>query len=246
VTPEGKLDQSPDAAVAAEQARILAEYRRRDLEIQPDRHEPWQPAELFIRSSRARRAADMLHSAGVFPGPGSACLEIGYGSMGWLAQLLAWGVRTEDLHGIELDSVRAAEAQSRFPNVDLRIGDATRLPWDDASFRLVVVSTVFSSILDAGVRRLVAAEIVRVLAPGGALLWYDFRIDNPRNLHVRSVRRAELSELFPTLRGELRSATLAPPLGRLVAPASWVLAELLEAIPFLRTHLIAVLLKGGS
>jgi ubiquinone/menaquinone biosynthesis C-methylase UbiE len=237
----------PEEELAAlEQGRILSEYRRRDRDIEPDRYELWQPSEMFIRASRARRAARMLHEAGVFPAAGTPCLEVGYGSIGWLAQLLSWGVRVEDLHGIELDGSRAVEAQRRFPGADLRIGDATKLPWSDRAFRLVVVSTVFTSVLDSRVRRLLASEIVRVLAPGGALLWYDFRINNPKNPHVRRVGRDELRALFPALSGRIRTATLAPPLGRLVVPASWLLAELLESLPLLRSHLLAVLVKGGS
>ncbi|MEX0878339.1 MAG: class I SAM-dependent methyltransferase [Thermoanaerobaculia bacterium] len=180
----------------------------------------------------------------MFPKPGDACLEIGYGSLGWLGQLLCWGVRTGDLHGIELDAGRAAEARLRFPGADLRIGDATRLPWPDGGFPLVIASTVFTSILDFVVRQMVANEISRVLAPGGALLWYDFRVNNPANPNVRKVGRRELAQLFPALRGTVRSATLAPPVGRAVIQVSWLLGELLEAIPFLRTHLLAVLIKG--
>jgi hypothetical protein len=90
---------------------------------------------------------------------------------------------------------------------------------------------------------MVAADITRVLAPGGALLWYDFAVNNPRNPNVRRVGRKELQGLFPELRGSIRSVTLAPPLVRLVAPKSWLLATALEAFPFLRTHLLAVLLK---
>jgi hypothetical protein len=90
---------------------------------------------------------------------------------------------------------------------------------------------------------MVAGEITRVLAPGGALLWYDFAVNNPWNPHVRKVDRKGLRELFPELSGEIRSITLAPPIARFAAPKSWVLATMLEAIPFLRTHLIGVLVK---
>jgi len=82
-----------------------------------------------------------------------------------------------------------------------------------------------------------------LLRPGGALLWYDFRIDNPRNRNVKGIRRAEILDLFPGLQGDVRSLTLAPPLSRTLVPVSRVLATLLSAIPLLRTHLLAVQVK---
>jgi ubiquinone/menaquinone biosynthesis C-methylase UbiE len=232
-----------DGAIAAEQARILAEYRRREREIDADLYAPWQAATSFMRAGRSRLAARMLKDAGVFPAPGDPCLEIGYGSLGWLGELVAWGVREASLHGIELDPTRARRAAEILPGADLRVGDATRMPWATASFRLVIASTVFSSILDAAVREAVAVEVLRVLAPGGAVLWYDMAVNNPRNRNVRGIGRRELSTLFPALRGKIRSVTLAPPLARWSAPRSWILAEVLEAIPLLRTHILGVLVK---
>jgi ubiquinone/menaquinone biosynthesis C-methylase UbiE len=226
-----------------ERKRILEEYRRRAAVVPADRYAPWQPAEAFHRSERKRLAVRLLRQAGAFPRRGEACLEVGYGSLGWLADLLSWGLREADLHGIELDADRAAVAREALPAADLRVGDATELPWPDCSFRLLIASTVFTSILDRQMRRRVAGEIVRVLAPGGALLWYDFAVDNPRNPNVRRVTRRELAALFPTLLGPVRSVTLAPLLARAVVPRSWAVATLLEAIPFLRTHLLAVLGK---
>jgi len=232
-----------DAAVAAEQARILAEYRRREREVEPDLYAPWQAATSFMRANRARLAARMLKAADVFPEAGDSCLEIGYGSLGWLGELVAWGIREQDLHGIELDGERAQRAADILPGADLRVGDATKMPWADGLFRLAIASTVFSSILDASVRRAVATELTRVLAPGGALLWYDMARNNPRNPNVRGIGRRELLLLFPDLRGRVQSVTLAPPIARWAAPKSWVLAEMLEAIPVLRTHTVGVLLK---
>ena len=118
------------------------------------------------------------------------------------------------------------------------------MPWQDGFFRLIIVSTVFTSILDDGVRRLLAREIVRVLAPGGALLWYDFAYNNPKNPNVRGIKPKEVRELFPELHGPMKRVTLAPPIARAVAPRSFLLATLLEAIPFLRTHVLAVLVKA--
>jgi ubiquinone/menaquinone biosynthesis C-methylase UbiE len=183
---------------------------------------------------------------GVFPKSGDQCLEVGFGSLGWLSELIGWGVRESDLHGVELDPSRALKARQVLPVADLRTGDAVELPWDDGTFRLAISSTLFTSILDQDVRRLVADEIVRVLAPGGALLWYDFAYDNPANRNVRGIGRAEIRRLFPMLQGKIRPVTLAPPLARLLAPNSWTLATFLEAIPLLRTHLMAVLIKSRA
>jgi ubiquinone/menaquinone biosynthesis C-methylase UbiE len=228
---------------AAEIERIRAEYGRRQREISPNRYAPWQPALSFSFRGRRQMAALMLHQADVFPKAGDPCLEVGFGSIGWLGELITWGVRETDLHGVELDPGRARRAQESLPLADLRIGSATELPYERNTFRLVIASTVFTSILDTNVRGTVAAEISRVLAPGGALLWYDFAFNNPWNSQVRKVNRRELRNLFPLLTGKIRSLTLAPPLARLVRPWSWTCAALLEAIPLFRTHLLAVLVK---
>jgi ubiquinone/menaquinone biosynthesis C-methylase UbiE len=227
-----------------ERQRIELEYSRRAQEISHELCAPWHASSRFMSEARNRAAAKMLDSVGLFPKKRDQLLEVGFGRLGWLAELISWGVGEADLHGIELDPLRAAKARQSLPAADLRIGDATELPWKANTFRLVIASTVFTSILDARVRQLVADEITRVLAPGGALLWYDFAVNNPRNPNVRKVDRRELRNLFPQLTGTVKSITLAPPLTRLIAPRSWVLATILEAIPFLRTHLIAVLVKN--
>jgi ubiquinone/menaquinone biosynthesis C-methylase UbiE len=232
-----------DYVITAERERIQAEYRRRERDVARDLYAPWQPAEMMHRSGRKRTAAILLQRAGVFPAAGDACLEVGFGSLGWLGDLITWGVRERDLHGIELNPGRAQVAQEALPMADLRVGDATALPWDDQTFKLVIVSTVFTSILDAEVRRFVAKEIERVLAPGGALLWYDFAVNNPKNPNVRKVSRREIRRLFPTLNGEIKSVSLAAPLARLVA-SNQAVAAVLETVPILRTHLLGVLVSS--
>ena len=223
--------------------QILDEYRRREREIAPDLYAPWNITEMFFRDRRRRLAAEMLRQAGVFPQSEDRCLEVGYGQLGWLADLIGWGVPSSHLHGMELDARRAEIARERLPSADLRIGDATDMPWDEGTFHLVIASTVFTSVLDPRVRKMLAREITRVLAPGGAFLCYDFAVNNPSNPNVRKLTRRELATLFPDLRGQMRSVTLAPPVARRVAPQCWWLATILEILPFLRTHLMAVLVK---
>lgn len=236
------MREEPDALLI-ERHRIQAEYQRRAREIKPDLYSPWQPAQIFFRTVRTVVAAGMLREALVFPRTGDTCLEVGCGTGGWLADLISWEMREPDLHGIDIDALRIKRAKEILPAADLRVGDAARLPWHNETFNLVISSTLFTSVLDLGVRRSIASEIVRVLASGGALLWYDFAFNNPRNPHVRGISRSEVRKLFPQLAGKIRSVTLAPPLARLIVPHSWTLASLLEAVPFLRTHLLAVLIK---
>ena len=237
-------DVAEASAFAAEERRILDEYRRR-AGIDRERDDPANPSALYIRSSRARAAARALADTGKFPRRGDPCLEIGCGSLGWLADLLSWRLREADLHGLELDPARAAIAKESFPAADIRAGDAASLPWEPDRFALVVASTLFSSILDEVMRRAVAAEIWRVLRPGGALLWYDLRVDNPSNPNVRGFQRSEIRALFPHLsEATLRSTTLVPPLIRMLAGRARLAAELLEAIPPLRTHYVGVFVKG--
>lgn len=226
-----------------ERRRILEEYARRERELNPALYAPWTKASAFMHFGATLNAARMLHRAGVFPESNAECLEIGFGSRGWLSDLIRWGIPERKIHGIELYPPYVHRGRTILPLADLRIGDASRLPWESNMFHLVVASTVFTSILDPGVRHAVAQEITRVLAPGGALLWYDFAVSNPRNPHVRKVSRSELRSLYPALRGEIRSVTLAPPLARRIATTSITLASLVETIPWLRTHLLAVLVK---
>jgi SAM-dependent methyltransferase len=226
-------------------AQLISEYERRDRTVSGSLYALHNPGYLLMSQARERVSVRLLSEAALFPRAGTPCLEIGYGRLGALGTLIGWGLRESDLHGIEMDPRRAAVAQAAMSGADLRVGDARAMPWPDETFALVVAWTVFSSILNDAAREAVATEIVRVLKPGGALLYYDFAWNNPKNPNVRAVGRREIRSLFAGLTGSVRSATLAPPLARLVAPRSWLLATALDSMPFLRSHRVAVLVKGA-
>jgi SAM-dependent methyltransferase len=226
-----------------EAERVCSAYSRRKRTVSPNKDACWQEGHMFIVAERRRVAAALLHAAGIRLWDESRCMEVGYGSQGWLTDLMHWGVRAPHLSGIELDPYRAGRAQALLPCADLRIGDATCLPWEDEQFDLVVVSLVFTSILEQDVRQRIAREVTRVLKPGGALLWYDFRVNNPFNKNVRRVNRRELRALFPGLSGRIRSLTPIPPVCQIAAPWSWFLPAMVGLVPLFRTHLLAVLQK---
>jgi ubiquinone/menaquinone biosynthesis C-methylase UbiE len=165
-------------------------------------------------------------------------LDVGCGSGGDLVRLLGHDADPTRLHGIDLREDVIAIAQRRLPSVDLLVGNAAALPHPDQSMDLVLQSTVFSSILDASLRTQIAAEMTRVVRPTGCIVSYDFWT-NPLNRDTRGLSRRELRTLFPSHRVEVRSVTLAPPIARLVAPRSYHLAAALQAVPGLRTHVLA-------
>ena len=234
-----------NALAASEASRILSENVRREARSPRHRYALWDPCTMFVNGERKILAGLELNDKGVFPHAESRCLEIGFGRAGWLADLISWGVCERHISGLEIDPARVADARRHHPQADLRVGDAVHLPWEDQTFDLVVISLVFTSILAGEVRQRIADNVTRVLRPGGALLWYDFRVNNPRNRNVKGIRRDEILRLFPGLHGSIRSLTLAPPLARPLVPLSRTLATLLSTIPALRTHLLAVLVKPG-
>jgi len=68
-----------------------------------------------------------------------------------------------------------------------RCGDASRLPFKDGSFDIVMQFTVFTSILDREVKKAVATEMLRVLKADGIILWYDYHMNNPKNPDVKGI-----------------------------------------------------------
>ena len=182
-----------------------------------------------------------LERTGLTPGAGRRLLDVGCGQGDLLARLRDRGAPAGSLIGVDLLPERIAAGTARFGDLDLQVADARELPLADAAVDVVVLSTVFSSILDPDIRSRVARECLRVLRPGGAVLCYDARTPNPRNDAVHAIGRAELRRLFPGCAVETRSLTLIPPLARRLGPATDALYGPLSAAPFLRTHLLATI-----
>jgi ubiquinone/menaquinone biosynthesis C-methylase UbiE len=228
--------------------RIREVYRARDRTLAPDLY-AWHREEIqYWQASTARVCARLLRESGAFPLTGASILDVGCGTGNWLLEFLQWGAAAANLHGIDLIDERISLARERLTEIDLRRGDAQKLPWTDGSFDLVAQFTVFSSVLDADVRSTMAAEMLRVLRPGGRILWYDCRYSNPLpssspRVAVRGLNRDEIRMLFPGCSIRFVNTTLAPPMSRAVAKHSWVAAAALESLRFTCTHLAALITR---
>lgn len=75
-----------------------------------------------------------------------------------------------DLVPAMIEQARKRQAERRLSNVDWRIGDAVHLPYDDASFSLVVTRYSFHHLIDPGT---VLREMARVCRPGGRIAVAD-------------------------------------------------------------------------
>jgi SAM-dependent methyltransferase len=187
----------------------------------PLRPEVWQTLQERQRVLLRLLAAHGVHDTGAL-----RLVEVGCGSGGNLLELLRLGFAPRHLRGIELLPERHAAARAALPEaVALELGDASVARLEPGSQDLVLASTVFSSLLDRAFQHQLADAMWSWLAPGGAVLWYDVTFDNPRNPDVRGV--------------PLPRVTLAPPLARAVCRWHPALYTAFNALPLLRTHLLA-------
>ena len=222
---------------------VAARYARRDVGsryslLRPD---VWQTVQ-----ERQRAMLRLFVKLGFADLSTLRLLEVGCGSGGNLLELLRLGFAPDRLGGVELLPDRFAAARATLPAaLSLVEGDALQMSLSEASQDIVFVSTVFSSLLDAAFQQRLADAMWRWVQPGGGVLWYDFTVDNPRNPDVRGVPLARLRALFPQGRVQAQRVTLAPPIARAVTRVHPGLYPLFNALPLLRTHLLAWVGKPG-
>jgi ubiquinone/menaquinone biosynthesis C-methylase UbiE len=226
---------------AVERERIVAEYEDRARRMPADFYSLIKPANLFIHQSHERALAKLLAATGRTPLAGKSVLETGCGEGNWLKVWELLGVERENLAGIELGEDRVALARQKSPAADIRVGDATKLPWPDQTFDFVFHRMMFSSILDPQVRQTAAQEQLRVVKPQGLIVWLDFIYNNPHNPSVRRMSRSELRRLYPGCRQQVWLVTLAPPLVRRLVGWSWTLCEALQSLRVLNTYYLAAI-----
>ena len=171
-------------------------------------------------------------------------LDVGCGDGTMLCEYMQWGVEPDRLAGIDLRGDQIETARARAPRADLVCGCGSELPWPDDHFDIVSAYTVFSSILDDAMRTSVAAQMIRVLKPGGIILWYDTLRENPGNPDVRSVPIEEIQSLFGGLRINLHKITFLPHIARRWPAVVLELAyNLLAALPGCRSHALIAMIK---
>ena len=228
-----------------DEARAVAErYARRGAA--GDRYSLLRPDVWHTVQERQRALLQLLARQGRTDLAALRLAEVGCGSGDNLLELLRLGFAPQHLQGLELLPERHEQARRVLPAaLSLTLGDATQAAIEPASLDLVLQATVFSSLLDDAFQQRLADAMWRWLKPGGAVLWYDFTVDNPRNADVRGVPLARVRALFPQGQVVHRRVTLAPPLARAVCRLHPSLYGVFNALPLLRTHVLAWIGKPG-
>jgi SAM-dependent methyltransferase len=227
-----------------ETERIREAYARRAARGADERYGLEDPANRFLFERRERALIALFHRHHLLPLAGRDIIDVGCGNGALLRDLVRFGADAERCHGIDLLPERIEGARGADGRMTLRTGDASALPYADASFDIGLQFTLLSSVLDGGMRRAIASETLRVLRPGGVLICYDFTW-NPGNRDTRGIRLGELRRLYAGCVVDARRVTLAPPIARRLAGLSPRLCGALETLPFLRSHLLAAVQPGG-
>ncbi len=223
--------------------RLRAEYARRaDDPRYRDWYSPFNRANTFIVQERDREVTKLVEQQATADIASWRVLDVGCGSGDELVKFTSFGIAPRNLFGIDLLGDRVQRAKGKYGNLQIIQGSATHLPYPSTTFDLVLQFTVFTSILDNGVRQSIADEMRRVLKPHGLVLWYDYRL-NPTNPQTRGIEKAEIKKLFPDCGYVFHRITLAPPLARWIAPRSWIACALLNEFPFLKTHYLVSIRK---
>jgi len=227
--------------------RIQQEYADREKRFAgSDLYSMFNVAHLFAVQQRQRATLKILRKMGVNRLVDIKLLEIGCGSGRILQEFLHFGIPSRNLYGLDLLMDRLSQAHAQLPSSRWVNADGQVIPFRSKSFDLVTQYTALSSILNPVIRQRVAAEMLRILKPGGFIIWYDFWV-NPANSQTHGIRPAEIRSMFPDCRLEFQKITLAPPLARRLVPVSWGVALFLESLRIFNSYyLVIIFLKSES
>ena len=189
------------------------------------------PTHRHLLDRRRGAVRELLADAGLWPLRGRRVADLGCGRGHSWEDVVA-GESTRAL-GIDLPGERIQEARSK--GLATVAGDLRALPLRTGSIDLALLFTVLSSVRVEADRRAITSAAAQALSPAGALLIYDLTVVPP-NGRLSAVTTNDVRKWFPDSEVLTRRLTLMPPLARRLVPISPRLCDLLETLPWLRTH----------
>lgn len=213
----------------------------------------WPPTRELIAGSVARweavlRAVLSMSELGLDV-TSARTLEVGAGYGDGLRPLLLAGFLPSNLTGVDLMEERLVTARERLPGMNFVHADAADMrdtfP-DDAKFDLVIEQFCFCHIPHKDVKRRIAAEMLRVVRPGGFVLIHDWRL-NALSRGIHGVSQSYIHDLFrvgeTTDRVAVYPSHLWPPIGNRISRYASAFYQLFRLIPSLVGSKVTVLRK---
>ena len=222
--------------------RIKEYYKNREI-YNKSVYTYFNKGNLFLIQRRERVLLDVLLKYGFNDLKNVKILDVGCGNGNVLRNFLQYGAVPENLYGIDLLRERVDIAKKLNPNMHFICGNANNLPYKSDFFDIVILYTVFSSILDSEMKKQVSKEIKRVLKNDGIIIWYDMMFTNPFDKNIKRIGKKELKDLFNDCKLDIKRITLNPIIVRRLIKVSELLCFLLEKIKILNTHYFAVIRK---
>jgi ubiquinone/menaquinone biosynthesis C-methylase UbiE len=220
-------------------SRYASKYRLNWRDYQYRWH-PRHQQSVYYRQGQERALVDLFNEAGAHLDT-LRILDVGCGSGGLMRFLVSLGADPTCMVGCDLLDSRLEQAQRMNPGLSYLSSDAARLPFRAATFDMVSQFTVFSSVSPT-MQREIAGEMIRVLKPGGGILWYDMRGPLPSG-PLQGIERDDLLALFPGCELQALRALHAALSPRLL-PHGRLWAELADTLPWLRrSHYLALLMR---
>jgi ubiquinone/menaquinone biosynthesis C-methylase UbiE len=209
------------------------------------------PIGLYQRE-RVRRALVALLNQGQVNLDQTRILDIGCGTGDWLRFFAELRGSSRDLAGLDLSPSGLRQAGQINGDIGHSLADARHLPFADAAFGLVSQFVTFEHLLDQGDLAQACAEVARVCAPGGWLVWHDilpFKSAYQRGFTLHDVRQlfpefgvVHSQEIFRLVRLPGRTLNTAYALAR----RSPLLADLVEhLVPGPANNLMVLLRKNA-
>ncbi len=224
-------------------------YKQYYEKLGEDRNDLLRNPEVLFQSFAIERAnIAALRSIGLDKSS-ARVLDVGCGSGGGLLQFVRLGFNPAKLVGIDSSAARIEQGRSLLPGIDLRVADATQIPFTDDSFDLVFESTMLGTLESQSLLASIAAEMIRVTRRGGHIMLADWRYSRKGSGVKTAISSAKIAELFEVGRSTAvvrrERGALVPPLGRRlsrVAPSLYFLVQAM--LPFAAGQVTTVLRKN--
>ena len=198
------LKSNMDSSAPAQSATEGVEFARRLFDYSVSQNEETSVAMYSLGSPDILRAATAEVIASLTLTPSLRVAEIGCGIGRFLTAL---SPKVKSLHGLDVSPGMVEVARRRTadcPNVTVSVSSGRDLmPLGDGEVDLLLAIDVFPYLVQAGVVDEIAAEIKRVLAPGGVLSLMQFSYRDDIDLDRREFEAlADRHGLIVTVAGE--------------------------------------------